>query len=177
MRTIAQIIDDVIESEGDEYTNDPVDRGGPTKYGITERVARAYGYLGAMQDLPRPIAYDIYLKQYVRDPKFSDIALVDTSLAAELVDTGVNQGPANAARYLQRALNYFQGDGLAVDGQIGPATMRSLQGMVKRRGTEGMDNLVKLVNVFQAMRYVDIVERDPTQRKYAYGWMDKRVVV
>ena len=34
------------------YSNDPQDPGGETMYGITARLARAYGYTGAMRDLP-----------------------------------------------------------------------------------------------------------------------------
>ena len=38
--TIDQLIDDVIAREGG-YSDHPADRGGPTRWGITERVARA----------------------------------------------------------------------------------------------------------------------------------------
>ena len=49
---IDTLIDAVIDCEGG-YANHPADRGGPTKYGITEAVARAHGYSGAMRNLPR----------------------------------------------------------------------------------------------------------------------------
>jgi lysozyme family protein len=41
------LIDALIDREGG-YVNHPADRGGPTRYGITEAVARAHGYAGAM---------------------------------------------------------------------------------------------------------------------------------
>ena len=48
------LIDELIEREGG-YVNHPADRGGPTRFGITEAVARAHGYGGAMAELPRAL--------------------------------------------------------------------------------------------------------------------------
>ena len=53
------LIDALIEREGG-YVNHPADRGGPTCFGITEAVARAHGYRGAMRQLPRDEAVAIY---------------------------------------------------------------------------------------------------------------------
>ena len=49
------LIDDLIDREGG-YVDHPADRGGRTCFGITEAVARAHGYDGAMRDLPRATA-------------------------------------------------------------------------------------------------------------------------
>ena len=49
---VNELIDELIEREGG-YVNHPSDRGGPTRFGITEAVARAHGYAGAMAELPR----------------------------------------------------------------------------------------------------------------------------
>jgi hypothetical protein len=38
------------------YSDNAADSGGQTKYGITEEVARAHGYTGAMKDLPLSVA-------------------------------------------------------------------------------------------------------------------------
>jgi lysozyme family protein len=53
----------VIGIEG-RYSNNPTDSGGATMYGITEAVARAYGYTGRMQDMPLGIAKEIYRQRY-----------------------------------------------------------------------------------------------------------------
>ena len=42
---IDRLIEALIEREGG-YVNHPADRGGPTRFGITEAVARAHGYRG-----------------------------------------------------------------------------------------------------------------------------------
>lgn len=177
MKTIKGILDNTLEIEGSKFTDDPDDRGGPTRWGITQATARADGYTGDMRDLSRERAYDILYRKYVIAPGFERVGLLDMTIAAELVDTGVNMGPAVAARFLQRALNYFQGDGLAEDGKIGPATLRSLTGFAERRGTVGLNVLLSLLNAQQAMRYVELVEKSPSQRKFAYGWMANRVAV
>ena len=49
---VESMIDALIEREGG-YSNHPADKGGPTCFGITEAVARAHGYAGAMRNLPR----------------------------------------------------------------------------------------------------------------------------
>ena len=49
---VDELIDDVIGREGG-YSNHPADRGGPTRWGITEAVARAHGFAGDMRDFPR----------------------------------------------------------------------------------------------------------------------------
>ncbi len=39
---VDSLIDEVIGREGG-YSNHPADRGGPTRWGVTEKVARAHG--------------------------------------------------------------------------------------------------------------------------------------
>src|SRR5690349_1456205 len=56
---VDRLIDALIDREGG-YVNHPADKGGPTCFGITEAVARAHGYRGAMRDLPRDEAVGIY---------------------------------------------------------------------------------------------------------------------
>ena len=53
------MIDALIEREGG-FVSHPADTGGPTCFGISEAVARANGYAGAMQNLPRDEAAAIY---------------------------------------------------------------------------------------------------------------------
>lgn len=103
---INRIIAKVIEAEGG-YVNNPADRGGATKFGITETVARANGYKGDMRELPLSLAETIYHQRYVIKPGFDQVAALNTRIGAELVDTGVNMGPARAGEFLQRWLNGF----------------------------------------------------------------------
>uniref|UniRef100_UPI00359318C9 glycosyl hydrolase 108 family protein n=1 Tax=Parasphingorhabdus sp. TaxID=2709688 RepID=UPI00359318C9 len=50
---IDTLIDKVIALEGD-YSDHPADRGGPTRWGVTEAVARAQGYAGDIIKFMRP---------------------------------------------------------------------------------------------------------------------------
>ena len=97
------LIDGLIEREGG-YVNHPADKGGPTCFGITEAVARAHGYGGAMRNLPRADAAAIYRRLYWLRPRFDQVARRSARISAELFDTGVNMGPAVATTFLQRAL-------------------------------------------------------------------------
>jgi glycosyl hydrolase family 108 len=107
---VGLLIDGLIDREGG-YSNQPADKGGPTCFGITEAVARANGYRGAMRQLPREEAAAIYKRLYWLRPRFDQVALRSPRLAAELFDTGANMGPAVAATFLQRALTALNRNG------------------------------------------------------------------
>lgn len=64
---IEQYLNELIKRKGG-YVNNPADRGGVTKYGITEAVARANGFKGNMRDLPLEVVKKIYRKNYWRLP-------------------------------------------------------------------------------------------------------------
>lgn len=176
---IKAIIDGVIAKEGG-YVNDPRDRGGETNWGITVAVARANGWKLPMRDLPRSKAFDIYYSQYVVRPRFDRVALLHAGVAAECIDTGVNMGPSWGAIFLQRCLNALNNQGahfadIAVDGQIGPATLRALDAYLKRRGAEGATVLIRAMNCLQGERYIDLSEKRQANEAFTYGWLRERV--
>lgn len=49
---VEHLVEALIDREGG-FVDHPADRGGATCFGITEAVARAHGYGGAMRELPR----------------------------------------------------------------------------------------------------------------------------
>lgn len=108
---IEQMIDEIIKHEGG-YVNHPSDRGGPTRWGITQVVARANGYMGSMQDLPVDFARAVYRAEYYTKPRFDQIAALSPVLAQELFDTGVNCGVGFAKPLIQRALNLLNQNGV-----------------------------------------------------------------
>jgi lysozyme family protein len=178
--SIDAIIEGVLAREGG-YVNDPDDRGGETNWGITIATARAAGYAGAMRDLPRAAAAAIYRQRYVAAPGFDRIAEICAPVGEELVDTGVNMGPAVAARFLQRALNALNRRGmdfpdLAVDGAAGPATRKALSAFLHLRGqVVGTTVLMRLLEAQQAVRYLDIAEARPANENFMFGWISQRV--
>ncbi|WP_312999669.1 glycosyl hydrolase 108 family protein [Leclercia sp.] len=168
--TLDQIIDATIKAEGG-YVNDPADSGGATNYGITEKVARANGYTGDMRSLPLATAKQIYRNEYLVKPGFADFP---SEIAAELFDTGVNMGPATAAKFLQRAINALQGSSLTVDGKMGPATKSAVNAYLASR-VNSASILLKALNCLQGVRYIEIVEKNPSQRKFVNGWISQRI--
>ncbi|MBF4456091.1 hypothetical protein IRT38_12060 [Acinetobacter sp. SK-43] len=179
---IEQYLDELIKREGG-YVNNPADRGGATKYGITEAVARASGFKGHMRDLPLVVAKDIYRKQYWISPRFEQVNTISAAVAEELLDTGVNCGTGFAKPLLQRALNLLNNQGkggwpdLVIDGVYGSATLNALKTYMSKRGREGEKVLVRVLNIMQGQRYIEICERNPTQEQFFYGWISSRVVI
>jgi lysozyme family protein len=174
------LIDGLIEREGG-YVDHPADKGGPTCFGITEAVARAHGYAGAMRDLPREQAAGIYRRLYWLRPKFDQVAMRAPRVAAELFDTGVNMGPAVATTFLQRALTALNRNGrdypdLTPDGRVGPMTLRALDTFFESRGKRGAETvLLRALEALQGERYMRLAERRPANEAFLYGWLANRI--
>jgi lysozyme family protein len=176
---VEKLIDEVVAREGG-YSNHPADRGGATRWGVTEAVARAHGWRGDMRDYPRSEAAAVYRRLYWLRPGFDRVAEHAPRVAAELFDTGVNMGPAVAAGFLQRALNALNRGAadypdIAVDRQVGEATLRALRSFLARRGREGETVLLKALEALQGERYLRLAEERPANEAFLYGWLAGRV--
>jgi lysozyme family protein len=174
---IDTVISGIIAREGTAYTNNPNDKGGPTKYGITQAVARANGYQGDMQNLDETTARNIYKNVYWLQPKFDQLALIDEALAEKVLDIKVNGG--NGVTFIQRYLNTMNYMGvpfadLVADGGLGPATFGAIKAYYKQRGALGQSTLYKSVQAQQSVRYMTLAEADKTQEQFSYGWQTQR---
>lgn len=98
------------------YVDNPADPGGATRWGITERVARAWGYTGDMRALPVDIAKQIAKKNYW-DPYQCD--QFDPRIGFQVFDAAYNGG--HPAQWLQQAA------GVPVDGVIGSGTIAAVR--------------------------------------------------
>lgn len=179
MSAFERAIKEVFHVEGG-FSNDPNDRGGPTKYGVTEAVARAHGYSGRMEELSLYTAQQIAKQQYWDILRLDEIAMLSYPIAKELLDTGYNMGPGIAGRFLQQSLNAFNRQGkdyhdVKVDGVLGPLTVHALRLFMVKRGIAGQAVLLKALNALQGARYIEIARNDETQEKYVYGWFSNRV--
>lgn len=162
------------------YSNNPADSGGPTKFGITERVARDFGYRGDMRDLPVEIAKRIYKDRYWDLLRLDAVANISVSTAEELFDTAVNLGVATAGKFLQRALNAFNHCGsdyadVVIDGLVGPATIEALRVYTSKWGKDAELIILRVLNGLQVAHYIDLVERRPKDEAFIRGWILKRV--
>lgn len=159
------------------YSNNPHDPGGETMYGITERVARAHGYLGEMRDLPVVTARRIAKVEYWDPLRLDAVDLRAPALAAELLDIRYNMWREAAGTFLQRALNALHAAQLTLDGDIGPKTLNALYGFLLSRGVTGETVLLRALNAQQCVDYIRQVENDPGKREFIYGWIRQRVRV
>lgn len=185
-KSITDIINDVLDVEGGRYTDDPTDHGGPTKWGITlHELSVVRDKTCTAEDvkaLSRSEAHRILVRRYYTRPHFNEVAKQSMSVAAELVDTGVNMGVGEAGQFLQRALNVFNNDGkryknIAVDGVIGDVTLAALHAYLSGRPQRGEHVLLEALNTLQGSRYISICEHDETQERFAFGWFYNRVKI
>lgn len=147
------------------YVNDPTDRGGETKYGISKR---SYPNVD-IKNLTLEKAQEIYYKDFWVALSLDSIQ--EYYVALELFDTSVNMGQGVAARFLQKGLNLMNRNqrnfpDLKVDGAIGPKTIAAYQ-----KVDDGI--LLKVLNGLQFCRYKEICEYDPSQERFFNGWMQR----
>lgn len=176
---VKKVIGEIIEKEGG-YVNNPNDSGGETKYGITWRTARNYGYTGEMKELPLDTAYDIYYTRYWDDPWFSQVYTSAPAVAEQLFDFGVVAGPARASGFLQRllnALNRNQKDysDVIVDDSIGPVTISALDKYLSKRKEPGITVLQKGLTALVGNHFIELSERRPKDEEFLFGWLKHRV--
>lgn len=98
------------------YSNHPSDPGGPTNHGVTQKVARAHGYLGDMRDYPLALALEVYRQDYWAACRADELP---EAVRFDVFDGAVNSGVSQSVRWLQRAA------GAEADGIIGPATLKA----------------------------------------------------
>lgn len=163
------------------YSNNPSDSGGETMWGITIAVARAHGYMGPMNMLPRSTAVAIYKSQFWLDPQLDKVNQISQKIAEEMLDTAVNMGPGIAGGFLQRALNVLNKRGsmfpdLTRDGRVGAMTLSALKTFLTVRGpVEGETVLMRLLNDQQGVRYIELAEQADKNEDFEFGWVLNRV--
>lgn len=176
-----EVLDEVLGVEGD-WSNHPSDSGGKTMFGITERLARKYGYVGEMQKIPISFAERIYKEEFWDSLDLDTISKISPTIVRELMDTSVNQGTGRGAEYLQlslNALNRQQKDfnDIRVDGDVGPATLSALRAFIHKRGSAGELVLLRCLNSLQGAFYINLSQRRQKDEDFVYGWILNRVVI
>ncbi len=96
------------------YSDDPQDPGGETMDGITARLARAYGYQGAMKDIPATLVSHIAWQEFWVKAHCDD---APDAVRYDLFDMAFNSGFVEAVKVLQQAIGT-----IPADGDFGPIT-------------------------------------------------------
>lgn len=156
-----QLVDRVLEREGG-YVNHPDDRGGPTNYGITQRVysdwlASKGQQFRHVRSMTKVEARQIYFELYWKNSRANDLP---ASVREVHFDAAINHGVRRAALLLQAAAAATQ------DGVIGPKTLAAVAAMDE-------DLLLMRYLVMRYRFYGDIIKRDRKQLSFITGWLDR----
>ena len=134
------------------YVNHPNDRGGATNYGISSRIYPNED----IKNMTRERADAIYYRDYWLKPKINQLP---DEFAGIVFDDGVVQGQSTAIMNLQKAL------GVKADGVIGSETLGAAKNTNYAVRQDFIDNA--------RMKAQNIAEKNPTQKKFIDGWLNR----
>ena len=151
----------IIEREGG-FVDNPSDKGGATKYGVTLNTLSEYMgkecTVDDIKNLPVDTAYKIFKDRYFI--KSGIVNIRDYNLQAIMLDTAVNSGEGRAVKLLQQAL------GIKDDGIIGAVTIQFANAaMIEPLRKKYMSLRIRFLG--------RIIEKDHTQATFAAGWLNR----
>lgn len=191
-------VDELLVVEGG-HVNDPVDKGGETKFGISLRFLAAEGTFDDDGDGKADFDLDMdgdidgadIRKLTIGDARYLYYRCFWKPLGCEsfarpigemLFDQGVNGGMTAAKKMLQRAVNTClmeakvkmgsnsAPDQLKVDGGLGDKTREAIIWVLKYPAM-GMQAIIQAYRAAVRERYRNIVARYPSQQRFLRGWL------
>lgn len=168
-----QAVSKVLRHEG-FFSDDPIDPGGPTKYGVSLRWLRTLGEEGdfdgdgdvdrddiwAMEEADAVRLY--YDKWYLKE-SYDKMILI---IGGKVFDLAINIGAVSANRILQRAVRAADGLRLVEDGIIGKKTLAAV-------GRTSDLKLLPAIRSEAAGHYRLLIERRESFEKYRDGWLNR----
>ena len=156
MANFNQAINKTLAHEGgDTFTNDTLDHGGETKYGVSQK---AYPDLD-IRNLSEEQAKDIYRRDYWNRVKGDEI---QSQIVAETIfDVCVNMGVAGGSKLAQKTLAIEPADGI-----IGPQSLAAIN-------AANEDLFIAKFALAKIQRYTEICQADSSQKKYLLGWLNR----
>lgn len=164
---VEAMIDDVIRREGG-FVDHPADRGGPTKFGITQ--ATLARYLGRavkraeIEQLSPDQARQIYRRDYYHGPRIDQLP---ARIQPFVFDCAVNHGAGRAIGFVQQVCSQAGFGQLVIDGVCGPKTIRAAHDAAWTMKDWLLAALVEERRNF----YHAIVARNPSQAVFLDGWL------
>lgn len=162
MASFADALPFILGNEGG-LSDDAVDKGGLTNFGVTQAVLADFKTCHpelslpySVEDLTEDEAAVIYHTDYWRFDEFAS-----QRVATKVFDLAVNMGLRRAVKILQEAL---PDNSIVYDGQIGPKTIQA---------TNAADEAALLSKLcdLASERYWQIVHNDPAQTRFLKGWL------
>jgi lysozyme family protein len=170
MADFTQAFQLMIAHEGG-YGNDPDDPGGETYKGVARKIFSKWDGWTKVDTLKRQSGFpanldkDPELQGAVSDfyrvnfwDKVNGDQISNQDVANSIFDFGVNAGVATSASLAQMVI------GVNSDGVIGPNSITGINNY-------DSDHFLASFTVAKIARYVNIVKKRPTSRKYFYGWV------
>jgi len=158
------IIAKIIEDEGG-YVDHPLDKGGPTKYGITMLF-----YEEAFGDKPTRLTIKNLTKNDARRAYHAvvwqkyNVKMLPSEIQPLMFDWIVMSGPRTPIKFLQRRV------GATPDGFIGPMTARAVRAKIQE--VSYRDFQTAFVN--DIVRFlIRITRRNPSQTVFLEGWFNR----
>lgn len=160
----------MIANEGG-YVNDPSDPGGETYKGVARKMQSKWAGWTTIDMLKRQTGFpanldkDIDLQESVKDfyqvnfwDKIKGDQISDQAIANSIFDFGVNAGTGTSSILAQMVI------GAKADGVIGPQSVAAINAF-------NPEHFLAAFTVAKIARYISIVKKRPTSRKYFYGWI------
>ena len=149
------IVKTLAREGGAKFTDVPNDKGGATKYGISQT---AYPNVD-IRNLTEQQARDIYKRDYWDRVRGDD--LTSQMIAENLFDTAVNMGVRTASRLTQIMLNIQPADGIIGSGSLG---------VINQQNEKEFMVQFTLVKIGY---YANLCNKDRTQSKFLLGWINR----
>jgi len=147
----AGLIDTPQQRRNVGYVNDPLDRGGETKYGVAKNANQDLD----ITNLDWATAKDVYYRRYWLTGSCDQLP---PRVAVLHFDGCVNHGIGRANKFLQAAV------GMSTDGILGPQSLGAVN---------SMDEIELCMSICDQREqfYQAIVARKPEQGRFLKGWL------
>jgi len=170
-------IEFIIDNFEGGFVDDPDDKGGTTKYGISLSFLKFHsldltkdGIINKddIKSLTKEKAKEIYYKHFWLPIKGDELVKYDKWVALYILDTHINTGLGG--KLLQKAINSTFGKKILIeDNIIGNHTLSMLF-------KSDLTLLRMYLLILRAKYYILITIKRPKNLKYLKGWINKRVL-
>ena len=157
------------------YVKDPDDPGGETYRGVARKIWPRWegwdtlDYLKTQSGFPSNLDNNSVLQDLIHDfyknnfwDRIKGEQIKDQEVANSIFDFAVNAGVRTSSGLAQMVV------GADTDGIIGPKTLEKLN-------IFDSDHFLAAFTVAKIARYVSIIKKRPTSRKYLYGWVRRAI--
>ena len=164
MNTFDKAFDYLMKSEGTEFVNNPIDSGGPTKYGITKLSFEVWSNKKADDDeiknMTIETAKQFYLTNYWTHMLLDKLTRPGSTIC--IFDSGVLYGPNTAMGFAQRASNIC-GVPIKIDGIFGDESVAAIN----------LIEQISFITEFHSLILLwidEVIRMNPKNEVFRSGW-------